>query len=92
MQYTFRYSLSLSRGLILPSEVVMRARLNLIPAMVEKLRCDRNCDREAAFCVAISEALANAINRGKPIQRCLLHQMMLGKTGPGNFSNEVLHG
>jgi serine/threonine-protein kinase RsbW len=52
-----------------PDEVAMESRLSLIPAMVEKLRSNpelrsRIDGREAAFCVAISEALANAITHG----------------------------
>jgi len=52
-----------------PNEVAMESRLSLVPAMVEKLRSDpelrsRIDGREAAFCVAISEALANAITHG----------------------------
>ena len=51
------------------NEVAMESRLSLVPAMVEKLRSDpelrsRIDGREAAFCVAISEALANAIIHG----------------------------
>jgi anti-sigma regulatory factor (Ser/Thr protein kinase) len=55
--------------MILPDEVAMESRLTLIPAMVEKLRSDpelrsRIERREAAFGIAISEALANAITHG----------------------------
>jgi signal transduction histidine kinase len=44
----------------------MESRLSLVPAMVEKLRSDpelrsRIEGREGAFCVAVSEALANAV-------------------------------
>jgi serine/threonine-protein kinase RsbW len=50
-------------------EVAMESRLSLVPAMVEKLRSDpevrwRIEGREAAFCVAVSEALANAVTHG----------------------------
>jgi serine/threonine-protein kinase RsbW len=47
----------------------MESRLGLVPVMVEKLRSDpelrsRIEGREAAFCVAVSEALANAVTHG----------------------------
>jgi serine/threonine-protein kinase RsbW len=51
------------------SEIVMESRLSLIPATIEKLRSDpelrsRIEEREVAFCIAISEALANAVIHG----------------------------
>jgi len=54
---------------MLLDQIVRESRLSLVPAMVEKLRSDpklrsRIGGREAAFCVAISEALANAITHG----------------------------
>jgi anti-sigma regulatory factor (Ser/Thr protein kinase) len=54
---------------MLPDEVAMESRLSLVPAMVEKLRSDpelrsRIEGREAAFGLAISKALANAITHG----------------------------
>ena len=50
-------------------EIEMESRLSLIPAMIEKLRSDpevrsRIEGREADFCIATSEALANAITHG----------------------------
>jgi len=58
-------------------EIEMESRLSLIPAMIEKLRSDpelrlRIEEREAAFCVAVSEALANAVthgNRNDPLRK-----------------------
>jgi serine/threonine-protein kinase RsbW len=58
----------------------MESRLSLVPAMVEKLRSDpemrsRIEGREAAFCVAVSEALANAVthgNRNDPSRKVLV--------------------
>jgi serine/threonine-protein kinase RsbW len=52
-----------------PNEVAMESRLSLVPAVVEKLRSDlevrsRIEGREASFCVAVSEALANAVTHG----------------------------
>jgi anti-sigma regulatory factor (Ser/Thr protein kinase) len=52
-----------------PDEIAMESRLSLIPAMAEKLRSDpelrsRIDGRETAFCVAVSETLANAITYG----------------------------
>jgi serine/threonine-protein kinase RsbW len=54
---------------MLTNEITMESRLSLIPATIEKLRSDpelrfRLDGREPAFCVAISEALANAITHG----------------------------
>jgi hypothetical protein len=54
---------------MLSDEVAMESRLSLVPAMVEKLRSDpelrsRIDGREAAFYVAIWEALAIAITHG----------------------------
>ena len=50
-------------------EVAMESRLSLVPAMVEKLRSDPELrsqveGSETAFCVAVSEALANAVTHG----------------------------
>jgi len=52
-----------------PDEIAMESRLSLVPAMVEKLRSNpelrsRIEGRETAFCIAISEALANAVIQG----------------------------
>jgi len=60
-----------------PNEIVMESRLSLIPATIEKLRSDpelrsRIEEREVAFCIAISEALANAVihgNRNQPSRK-----------------------
>jgi len=54
---------------MLSNEVAMESRLSQISTMVEKLRSDpelrsRIAGREAAFGVAISEALVNAITHG----------------------------
>lgn len=51
------------------NEIEMESRLSLIPAMIEKLRSNpevrsRIEGREAAFYIATSEALANAIIHG----------------------------
>jgi anti-sigma regulatory factor (Ser/Thr protein kinase) len=52
-----------------PNEIAMESRLSLVAAVVEKLQSapelrSRIEGREAAFCVAVSEALANAVTHG----------------------------
>src|SRR5271156_1368218 len=59
------------------NEIAIEGRLSLIPVTIEKLRSDpelrsRIDGREAALCVAISEALAYAIahgNRSEPSKK-----------------------
>jgi serine/threonine-protein kinase RsbW len=59
------------------NEIAMESRLSLIPATIEKLRSDAEVQsriegRETAFCIAITEALANAVihgNRNQPSRR-----------------------
>jgi two-component sensor histidine kinase len=68
IQYAFKYIMSLD-GEMPPDEIVMDSRLSLIPAMVAQLRFDpelrsRIEGREAEFCAAVSEALANAVTHG----------------------------
>jgi anti-sigma regulatory factor (Ser/Thr protein kinase) len=55
--------------MIAPNKIVMESRTSLIPATVEKLLSDselqaRLSGREAAFRIAVSEALANAVTHG----------------------------
>jgi|ERR1700722_18628684 len=55
--------------MIAPNEIEMESRSSLIPAMIEKLLSDfelqsRLNGREAAFRIAVSEALANAVTHG----------------------------
>ena len=52
-----------------PNEISMESRLSLIPATVDKLRSDPELrsllkGSELALCVAVSEALANAVTHG----------------------------
>ena len=59
------------------NEIAMESRLSLIPATIEKLRSaselrSRIEGRETAFCIAITEALANAVihgNRNQPSRK-----------------------
>jgi two-component sensor histidine kinase len=59
------------------NEIAIESRLSLIPVTIEKLRSDpelrsRIAGREAALCVAVSEALAYAIahgNRSEPSKK-----------------------
>ena len=53
----------------LQPEIAMRSQLGEIAAVIERLRSDpevlsRICGREAAFIIAMREALANAITHG----------------------------
>ena len=53
----------------LRTEIAMRSQLGEIAAVIERLRSDpevlsRICGREAAFIIAMREALANAITHG----------------------------
>jgi serine/threonine-protein kinase RsbW len=55
--------------MIAPNEIEMESRSSLIPAMIEKLLSDfelqsRLNGREAAFRIAVSEALVNAVTHG----------------------------
>ena len=55
--------------LVPPNEISMESRLSLIPATVDKLRSDPELrsllkGSELALCVAVSEALANAVTHG----------------------------
>jgi anti-sigma regulatory factor (Ser/Thr protein kinase) len=43
-------------------DIEMESRLSMIPAIIEKLRSDRNCD--PAFYITMSEALVNAVTHG----------------------------
>ena len=52
-----------------PTEVTMESRLSEMPALIQKLRSDRELlsrilGREADFLIAMREALANAVTHG----------------------------
>jgi serine/threonine-protein kinase RsbW len=59
------------------NEIAMESRLSLVPATIEKLRSvpelrSRIEGRETAFCIALTEALANAVihgNRNQPSRK-----------------------
>jgi anti-sigma regulatory factor (Ser/Thr protein kinase) len=62
-------TLEIRMGSQLQTEIAMRSQLGEIADMIEKLRSDpellsRICGREAAFHIAMREALANAVTHG----------------------------